>query len=143
MSHTPYGYRIKNGNAVIDEDAAERVKELFEFYLSGDSIQTAAKKARLEGTHSVIGLVLRNARYIGDEFYPAIIDNDTFAAAQARRTERADTLGRSRQMKPQKEVVYPTAFCINEKLEEYDDPFRQVEYMYSLIESEVYTDDRE
>ena len=45
MSHTPFGYRIENGKAVIDIEAAEQIKILFESYLSGDSLATAAKKA--------------------------------------------------------------------------------------------------
>ena len=43
MVHTPHGYRIENGKAVIDETAAERVRALFAFYLSGDSLDTASK----------------------------------------------------------------------------------------------------
>ena len=30
MTHTPYGYRIEGGKAIIDETAAGQVKELFE-----------------------------------------------------------------------------------------------------------------
>ena len=29
MGHTPYGYRIEDGKAVVDEIAAEQVKELW------------------------------------------------------------------------------------------------------------------
>ena len=74
MSHTPFGYRIENGKAVIDKEAAEQIKVLFQSYLSGDSLATAAKKAGIKGFHSGIGRILRNKRYLGDEFYPAIID---------------------------------------------------------------------
>lgn len=45
MGHTPYGYRIINGKAVIDEQSAERIKILFQSYLTGDSLATAAKKS--------------------------------------------------------------------------------------------------
>jgi hypothetical protein len=38
------GYRIENGIAMIDESAAERIKILFQSYLTGDSLTTAAKK---------------------------------------------------------------------------------------------------
>ena len=33
--HTPFGYRIENGRAVIDEEKAARVRQIFESYLSG------------------------------------------------------------------------------------------------------------
>ena len=29
MGHTPYGYRIEDGKAVVDDIAAEKSKELF------------------------------------------------------------------------------------------------------------------
>ena len=137
MSHIPFGYRIENGKAVIDEEAAEQIKTLFQSYLSGDSLATAAQKAGIKGFHSGIGRMLRNIRYLGDEFYPPIIDKDTFNTAEAARIMRAERLGRTRKSKQEKEVVYPTTFRMNKGTEEYDDPFGQTEYAYSLIKTEV------
>jgi glutamate/tyrosine decarboxylase-like PLP-dependent enzyme len=137
MSHTPFGYRIENGKAVIDKEAAEQIKVLFQSYLSGDSLATAAKKAGIKGFHSGIGRILRNTRYLGDEFYPAIIDKDTFNTAEAERIMRSERLGRIREPKQEKEAVYPVAFRVKESKEEFDDSFAQAEYAYSLIETEV------
>jgi hypothetical protein len=39
----------------------------------------------------------------------------------------------------EKEVVYPTIFRMKDGTEEFDDPFAQAEYTYSLIEAEVKT----
>ena len=136
MSHTPFGYRIENGKAAIDIEAAEQIKTLFDSYLSGDSLATAAKKAGITAFHAGIGRMLRNTRYLGDEYYPAIIDPNTFTSAEAERIMRAERLGRTRKSKQEKEVVYPTTFRMNEGTEEYDDPFGQAEYAYGLIESE-------
>ena len=141
MSHTPFGYRIENGKAIIDETAAEQIKVLFQSYLSGDSLATAAKKAGIKGFHSGTGRILRNKRYLGDEFYPAIIDKDTFNTAEAERIMRAERLGRTKKSKQVKEVVYPTTFRMKEGTEELDDPFGQAEYAYSLIEMEVNKND--
>ena len=47
MEHIPYGYRIENGTAVIDEMAAEQVKRMFVNYLNGDSLIKAAENAAL------------------------------------------------------------------------------------------------
>ncbi|MBF4482282.1 MAG: recombinase [Dehalococcoides mccartyi] len=137
MSHIPFGYRIENGIAVIDKAAAEQVKALFHSYLSGDSLKTAGQKSGIKLFHAAIGKMLKNPRYIGDAYYPAIIDRETFAAAQVERIKRAEKLGRIREPKEEKEVIYPTAFCINEGTQEFDDPFGQAEYAYSLIETEV------
>ena len=140
MSHIPYGYRIENGRAVIDEDAAGRVRTLFDAYLSGDSMNTAAGKAGIKSFHAGIGRMLTNARYLGDGFYPAIIDADTFAAAEAKRASRAEKLGRIQKPKEPEKAVFPTSFRMREGTEKFDDPFEQAEYAYSLIETEVEKD---
>lgn len=136
MSHTPYGYRIINGKAVVDKQAAKQIKTLFQSYLSGDSLATAAKKARIISFHAGISRMLQNKHYLGDEYYPEIIDPDIYVAAQAERIRRAEKLGRIRKSDTQKEVVYPSKFRISEGTERFDDPFQQAEYAYSLIESE-------
>ena len=132
-----FGYRIENGKAVIDDEAAEQVKALFLSYLSGDSLTTAAQKAGINSFHAGIGKMLRNPHYLGDEYYPAIIDPVTFAAAEAELSRRAEKLGRIYEPKEETTVVYPTAFHVIEGREEFDDPFAQAEYAYSLIETEV------
>jgi hypothetical protein len=136
MGHTPYGYRIENGKAIIDEQAAEQIKTLFQSYLIGDSLATAAKKAAIKSFHAGVGRMLQNKRYLGDEYYPAIIDPDTFAAVEAERIRRAEKLGRICEPELKKEVVYPSTFRTIEGTERFDDPFQQAEYAYSLIESE-------
>ena len=45
MGHTPLGYRIENGTAVIDEEAAAKVRQLYKNYLGGLSLTNAAKEA--------------------------------------------------------------------------------------------------
>lgn len=140
MNHTPFGYWIENGKAVIDKQAAEQIRILFQSYLSGDSLDTAAKKAGIKSFHAGIVRILRNTHYLGDEYYPAIINLDTFAAAEAERIKRATKLGRIREQNEETKVVFPTAFHINEGTQQFDDPFQQAEYAYSLIESEVQED---
>jgi hypothetical protein len=137
VSHTPFGYRIENGKAAIDIEAAEQIKTLFDSYLSGDSLATAAKKAGITAFHAGIGRMLRNTRYLGDDYYPAIIDPNMFTAAKAERIRRAEKLGRIYEPNEETMVVYPTAFHVIEGREEFDDPFAQAEYAYSLIETEV------
>lgn len=134
MNHTPFGYRIENGKAVIDDTTAEQVKVLFQSYLSGDSLKTAAKKAGIKSFHAAIGKMLQNIRYIGDEYYPPIIDKNTFTATQKERIKRAEKLGRIRGPKEEKEIVPSTTFYTKEATQEFNDPFQQAEYAYSLIE---------
>ena len=137
MGHTPFGYRIENGVAVIETLAAEQIQSLYKAYLSGDALKTAANKVGIDAFHAGIGRILKNRHYLGDDYYPAIIDPDTFAAVQEERFRRASALGRIRQPKEDKVSVHPTTFQIIEGAEFYDDPFAQAAYAYSLIESEV------
>lgn len=140
MSHIPYGYRVENGRAVIDEDAAGRVRTLFQAYLSGDSMNTAAGKAGIKSFHAGIGRMLTNARYLGDGFYPAVIDEETFAAAEAERARRVKKLNRIQKPKEPEKAVFPTSFRMREGTEKFDDPFEQAKYAYSLIETEMEKD---
>jgi len=137
MSHVPYGYRIENGKAVIDEEKAGQVKKLYKAYLSGLAYVPAAEAAGLKLYHTGAKKMMQNKRYLGDDYYPAIIDNDTFDAAEAERVKRQVKLGRVFDDKPVKENKVATGFKMPKVQMKYDDPFKQAEYVYSLIESEV------
>ena len=102
-----------------------------------DPPRTAANKVGIDAFHAGIGKILKNRHYLGDDYYPAIIDPDTFAAVQEERFKRASALGRIREPKEDKAAIYPTTFHIIEGTQVYDDPFAQAAYAYSLIESEV------
>ena len=137
MVHIPHGYRIENGKAVIDETSAEQVRTLFASYLSGDSLDTASKKSGILSVHGSIGRILQNTRYLGDHYYPSLIESDIFAVVQKERLRRAKMLGRVYEPKEAEAVIFPTHFRIKESTQSMEDPFRQAEYIYSLIEMEV------
>ena len=137
MGHTPYGYRIENGIAVINDQAAEKIRKLYLAYLSGDALKTAAIKVGIDALHAGVGKILKNPHYIGDDYYTAIIDPDVFTAVQEERVKRALALGRVREPKEVKTAIYPTTFRIIEGTQVNDDPFAQAAYAYSLIEREV------
>ena len=137
MAHIPFGYIIENGRAVIDEEAAEQVKELFDAYLSGLSLAEAAKKVGISRFHAGVAKILTNKWYLGDGFYPAIIDEDIFKQAEVERLRRAQMLGRIFEPKEQKKASPKVRFTAPIQGLVYEDPFMQAEYVYSLIESEV------
>lgn len=140
MAHTPYGYIIKNGIAVIDDRSANQVKELFHAYLSGLSLADAAKRAGIKRCHSSIAKMLTCKRYLGDAFYPPIIDEDTFKQAETEKIKRARMLGRIREQVEPKNSLVRMRFSAPSPETLYEDPFTQAEYAYSLIESEVIAD---
>ena len=137
MPHNPYGYRIVDGKAEVDEEQAVKVRTLFKNYISGMALKASAEKAGLLICHGSAGRMLRNTHYLGDEYYPAIIDKETFDKAEERRQETAKYFKKYKELKPQERPPVPTKFSMAEPSEEFVDPYRQAEYLYGLIESEA------
>ena len=137
MGHTPFGYKIENGKAVINEPASDTIRELFENYLSGMSLVKAAREAGLKTYHGTAKRILQNRHYLGDDFYPAIIGPDAFNAITTELERRAKTLGRLNRAKPTITRNVPTAFYMRMPNKEQPTPLKQAEYLYSLIELEV------
>lgn len=136
MGHTPFGYRIENGTAVIDESAATKLRQLYENYLSGMSLSKAAAEAGIPTYHETAKRLMETAHYLGDDFYPAIIDKATYQKAQEERIRRATNLGRNNKQTQMRTIQIPTRFHMNEVSALHDNPMKQAEYLYSLIESE-------
>lgn len=137
MAHTPYGYKIENGKAIIEEEKALQITRLFEAYIAGAGLKAAAESVGIIVTHSSIGRMLRNEKYLGTDFYPAIIDEVVFKTAEAERMKRAKDLGRIIKYEDNgHSEIKNCAFKLGKVEQKYDSPFKQAEYAYSLIESE-------
>jgi hypothetical protein len=137
QGHTPYGYRITNGKAIVDDAAADRVRALFQYYLSGLSLSDAGKESGVNRPHSSLGLMLSNVRYLGDGFYPPIVDGEVFDRAQAERVRRLEIHGRAGEPMKKERRVPRFRFHAPEITQAYDDPFEQAEYAYNQITCEV------
>ncbi len=140
MTHTPYGYDIVDGKAVINEKAAEQVRAFFQNYLSGMALTKAAEQVGMKLYHGSAGRMLRNKHYLGDDYYPQIIDKEIFDKVEEARMQKATNLGRVRELKTDEKREVPRAFVFGRTVTRYADPFKQAEYIYGLIESEVQTD---
>ena len=83
-------------------------------------------------------MMMQDKHYLGDGFYPAIIDKNMFQAVEEERQRRSRRLGRD---KPKMERgdchMTPTRFLFKSAMKTYGDPYKQAEYIYSLIESEA------
>ncbi|NLD18817.1 MAG: integrase [Clostridiales bacterium] len=100
MNHTPYGYEIVHGKAVINQIEAEKLRILYSEYLSGASFQTSAKTAGIKKTHSAISRLLECTHYVGDDFYPAIVTVEQFKSVAKERERRMIKFGRKNLTKP-------------------------------------------
>lgn len=138
MQHTPYGYDIVDGRAVINPEKAETLKKVIKNYLSGMAFTAAAADAGLTMSHCGVKRLIQNERYLGDSFYPAIITEETARAIEEERLRREKALGRqNRPKKEQSTVPVGKRFMIPAIEPKYEDPVLQAEYAYSLIEMEV------
>lgn len=105
--HMPIGYRMVDGKIQIEEQKASVVKRVFRNYLSGASTYVLAREltsmrflngnSKASWSHGSVGKILENVKYLGDEFYPQMIDAGLFEQVQKRRKERCEQLGRSMQ----------------------------------------------
>lgn len=81
--------------------------------------------------------LLMHKHYIGDDFYPAIVDAATYKKANAELTARATTMGRLNKITVLPTKDAPVNFTMGEITNHFPDPLKHAEYLYSLIESEV------
>lgn len=132
-----YGYKIVDGRAEVDKPAQKKIQLLFQNYLAGMSLSKAANEAGIHILHGMVVKLLSNQHYIGDSFYPQIIDKSSFEKAAMERKHRAEKLGRINLKKPTIQKTVPTAFTLAKIEEYYDDPARQAEYLYSLIQESI------
>lgn len=126
-----YGYKIINGKAVIDEQEASVIVNIFNGYVSGLSMKAAAENAGVSMQHSTVKRILMQDIYIGTDYYPAIISRETFAKANGRRIHRAN------QHSHEKRYTAPPihkVFDLAEAETQFNDPVQQAEYIYRLIE---------
>lgn len=133
MSIIPYGYRIINETAFIDEKEAENLKTLFEEYINCGSMLASARKANINMAHSKIGLMLKNNTYLGTDFYPRIIDDETFKKAQETRLKTAQRLGRIKTNEPKEKDPINLDYSVGEVERKYQDPYKQASYAYEKI----------
>ena len=133
MKHTPYGYDIVGGAAVINEEQAVAIRQTCENYLSGMSFVQAAKDVGLEMKHSGVKRLMQNPRYLGDDFYPAILTAEIAQAVEAERLRRDALYKGTRYTKEAVTTVIPTRFVMKRTALKYQDPIKQAEYAYSQI----------
>lgn len=94
----PYGYTIREGRTVIEHTEAEIIREIFDEYIKGASLKDIAEnltQRRIPYTEKTdvwdkarIARIIDNAKYIGDEEYDPIIDEDTYKGAVSMKAAR-------------------------------------------------------
>ena len=99
IRYLPFGYTIRNGHTVIEQQEADIVRNIFKAYIQGASLKeiaedlTAKQIPYTERTcvwdKARISRILENAKYTGDEEFEMIIDEDIYEEAAAVKSARA------------------------------------------------------
>ena len=98
IRYLPFGYTIRNGHTVVEQQEADIVRNIFRAYIQGASLKeiaedlTAKKIPYTERTcvwdKARISRILENAKYTGDEEFEMIIDEDIYEEAAAVKSAR-------------------------------------------------------
>ena len=94
----PFGYRIHNGEIVINDYEAKAVHKAFEEYVSGASYADIAELLQRMGVRyhvdtpvwnkQMINRMIENRKYAGSEDYPNIISSEMFDRASVIRKSK-------------------------------------------------------
>ena len=136
MAHIPLGYKIVDGCAVTDEPTVKQIKATYRYYFEGKSLVDAAEEAGFKMNHATVKRMLSNKKYLGTDYYPQIIDEETIERFQEELTRRAGNLGRLDRKCKERNIAIPTSFRFKPAELTFAAPFEQAEYIYSLIDSE-------
>lgn len=132
MRSIPYGYRIENGRAVIDEKEGPIVQQAFQLYLSGQSLRNIGIELGINRFHRGISNILEDKKYLGTEFYPAIVEKALFDEVQEVRAK-----SRKKHARPARlcqEPLILTSFSMDPVKKHLNDPFEQAQYVFTLIQ---------
>ena len=109
---TVYGYQFAEGILQIDEERSRMVQEIFRVYNSG--IQVSRLKDHIEGleiNRVRLSDMLSDRRYLGNENFPQIIDQELFETVQQRKKERRKAIG-----KEQPYIYHKEQFLLGDKM---------------------------
>jgi site-specific DNA recombinase len=109
---TVYGYQFINGMLQADAKQSRMVQEIFEVYNRG--VPVSRLKDHIEGLeiHRVkLSDMLSDKRYLGNEAFPQIIEQELFEAVQQRKKERLKTIG-----KEQSYLYHKEQFLLGDKI---------------------------
>jgi len=119
----PYGYRMAEGNFIVDDIEGNIVREIFLKYSEGMPQYKLIEHIRqFTAEHGygdmtikkqAVGDILKDRKYLGDAMYPQLIAAEVFEKVQMIRESRNIGRGRSKEWQELKEqhVFYERLYC--------------------------------
>ena len=98
IRYLPFGYTIRNGHTVIEQQEADVVRNIFKAYIQGASLKEIAEDLTAKNVpyterscvwdKARISRILENAKYTGDAEFDAIIEDAVYEEAVAAKSAR-------------------------------------------------------
>ncbi|MDE6789319.1 MAG: recombinase family protein [Ruminococcus sp.] len=98
----PFGYCMQNGEITMDFTESKAVVKIFEEYLNGSSLLQIAKLMEYEKIRytadsdhwnkNMVKRIIENEKYLGNDKYPQIIDENTFKTVNEKRVKKATSV---------------------------------------------------
>ena len=104
----PFGYRMEQGQAVIQPQEAEVVTAVFRQYITGASYldivdllkdQPVLYDTGRRWSKSMVARILGDRRYTGEDRFPALLDEETFQRADRKRATKQTPIRRTEAQK--------------------------------------------
>lgn len=130
----PYGYRIVDGLAEPDPVECEKLQMFFKHYMEGWTLEMC--RTAIGINRSVRGLrsILDNPVYLGTDYYPQLIDRETWETAREQAARRGAHLKGKTGVERLIPVSIFSEFVMRPATgEAIDDPVEYVAEMYERI----------
>ena len=98
--HTPFGYRIQNGRAVLCDSEVQQIKGIYSGYLSGLCYIESAERVGLNMKHGSVKRLMRN-RHCQSAVLP-VIPLTALTTSESSRIRTSPFISRRRTYIPQK-----------------------------------------
>lgn len=95
----PFGYCVKNGKTVVDDNESKVVKEVFSMYSNGKTMKDIAltltnqnivySQGKSSWNKNTINRMLENEKYMGNDIYPIIVSCELFYDAKRTRENKS------------------------------------------------------
>lgn len=94
-----FGYCMQNGEIIMQPEESEAVKQIFSFYINGESLSSIADMMTKNGVSyhecsekwnkNMINRIIENEKYLGNDEYLPIISQEDFTLANAKKQKKS------------------------------------------------------
>ena len=109
---------MQKGEIIAEPTVNQAVKDIFKLYLDGKSMSEIARQMSIsqisyngitfDWNKNMVKRILENEKYLGKDGYPALIDNETFNRANARKKSKATSVN---EISEELKIIRNLSYC--------------------------------